>query len=133
MSSAAMIDLFIRFILATMAMFIWIFSLTIQLSGETRVALVAVGVFIVWIFATRALAYPGVPWFALSASPLALVYRDSSSLDHLIQAINLRSESGFHHSSFQPIARTLLVQILLAALLWGAALLELRHSAGEKQ
>jgi len=58
----------------TLSLFIWMLALTIRLPNEARAGLLAMGVLILWLLATAALAIPSVPSLAMSISPFALVY-----------------------------------------------------------
>lgn len=49
MSRGAMAALFARTMLATLSLFFWMFALTVRLPTETRAALIAVGVLVIWL------------------------------------------------------------------------------------
>jgi ABC-type transport system involved in cytochrome c biogenesis permease component len=84
MTGGYMAMIYVRSVLASLALFIWMLALTIQLPGETRGGLVALGILIGWMIATGGLAeVENAPW-VLAFTPLGFVYgvhfQDSGSL-----------------------------------------------------
>jgi len=68
-------DLYGRSTLESLSFFLWMLALTARLPSESRAGLVAVGVLILWMLASMALASPNLPLFPLlfTVSPLAFL------------------------------------------------------------
>jgi hypothetical protein len=99
MSDHWMVYLYARSTLATLSLFIWMLALTIRLPNETRAGLLGIGVLIFWMLATAGLAQPPVPRLVFAVSPLCFAY-------------------GVRANAVPPLAEVLIVQTLIAVILW---------------
>jgi hypothetical protein len=94
--------IYIRSVLASLALFVWMLALTIQLPSETRGGLVALGILIGWMIATGGLAeVEKAPW-VLAFTPLGFVY-------------------GVHFEDCGSLLLVTAVQAIFAAALWAWA------------
>jgi hypothetical protein len=101
MTSAQMIDLYLRSTLVTVSLFLWMVFVTIRLPSEGRAALVAMGIWIIWALVGIGLTAPEVPWWLRAISPLAFVYGIASDIGEL-----------------PPVLLVLVVQAIVATALW---------------
>jgi hypothetical protein len=115
MTGWEMFTLFARSTAAGVLLFVWVLALTIRLPNETRAGLLGVGILIFWIMATAGLAYPSVPPWPMTFSPLALVW-------------------GFFNgfAGAPPLAGVLAVQIAIAVVLWWWASRQIGGGAEER-
>ena len=70
-----------RAALSAAALFVWMAALTVRLPTESRAALIAVGVGVLWLLATAGLTIPPVRGLASAVSPLAFVVTLNADLD----------------------------------------------------
>ena len=114
MPAIEMIVFYLSCTVTTLCLFAWMMALTIRLPSETRAALLAMGVLILWMLVTEALAYSAMPMLIMAISPFALVYNvvggpsASLSLAHFEYGAQYVLEMAF----------VLAVQGVIAAMLW---------------
>ena len=75
MTAGAMLAFYVRATASAVALLAWMVALTVRLPNEARAALLAVGVVIIWLLLSVALAAPAVRNPAFAASPFAFVYQ----------------------------------------------------------
>jgi ABC-type transport system involved in multi-copper enzyme maturation permease subunit len=132
-TTVAMVDLFARFLLADLGLFIWMFALTIRLPTETRAALIAIGVLVLWILVTVALSSSGVSSLVLHMSPMGSFVRDPRELASPLVVYNLHYWLfGFHSAAFSTLGHAILLQCAIGIGLWIWALLQLTRVTKEK-
>jgi ABC-type transport system involved in multi-copper enzyme maturation permease subunit len=113
-TGVAMIVFYVSSTLTALFLFGWMMALTIRLPGETRAALLSVGILILWLMATQGLAQSEVPTQAMAVSPFGLVFgvvKGSDSPDSVF-AFN----SG--GAVIWPALGVLAVQAVIAVGLW---------------
>jgi hypothetical protein len=103
--ASSIFDLYGRSAMAGAILFFWMLALTSRLPSEARAGLVAVGILICWMLATDGLAQPWVPQLLMAVSPLAFLRSWFSA-----------PEDGL------PMVVVPLLQVVIAAVLWGATL-----------
>jgi len=74
-----MLHIYVRATFTTVSLFIWMLALTAHLPSETRAALLAIGLLILWTLATVGIGNVGVPPFVFYASPIAAFFLVESS------------------------------------------------------
>ena len=111
---SAMIVFYVSSTLTTLFLFAWMTALTIRLPGETRAALLSVGILILWLMATQGLARPGVPGAAMMVSPFGLVFGVVKGSDNADSTFVFNSGGAV----IWPALGALAVQVVIAALLW---------------
>jgi ABC-type transport system involved in cytochrome c biogenesis permease component len=110
----AMIAFYVCSTLTALFLFAWMAALTIRSPGETRAALLSVGILILWLIATQGLARPGVPDAAMAISPFGVVFRVVNGSD----SPNLLVEFNSGIAVVSQASMVLAVQVVIALLLW---------------
>jgi len=98
----AMVLIYLRSILASVSLFVWMFTLTSNLPSETRAGLLSIGVLVLWGLASAGLADESVPWLLSTISPLAF-------LAGLVDS---------RHQSVPEFFIVLVVHVIICLLLW---------------
>jgi hypothetical protein len=108
-------NLYFRSTLAALALFVWMLALSARLPNETRGGLLSVGVLIFWILANAGLEQRPIPSIFCAVSPLGFVY-------------------GFSDNYYgaPPLLAVLLLQLAIAAVLWGWTSRSITDSVEEK-
>jgi ABC-type transport system involved in multi-copper enzyme maturation permease subunit len=110
----AMMAFYICSTLTALSLFAWMTALTIRLPGETRAALLSVGILILWLMATQGLARPGIPDAAMVISPFGFVFRVVNSSDSANSLVAFNSSGGV----IWQVSIALAAQVVIALLLW---------------
>jgi hypothetical protein len=79
-TTADLLDLYVRTMLTSVAMFVWMLALTIRLPTEGRAGLLAIGVLILWAMASVGLGMGPVRPIGFAFSPFAFVFRFADDL-----------------------------------------------------
>jgi hypothetical protein len=110
MTVGEMLFLYTRSTLCAMALFVWMFALTIHLPNETRAGLIALGILLFFIVAELAEQYS---YWALVASPLGF--------------LRISTDENF---KTPPFAAVFACQFVFAVALWSWALRQFAKSEG---